>query len=82
MKVKRLIILLTILGVIGFTTMAHAEWHFGIGTGPQRLSIDGDIGLNTALGAVELDVDFDASDMSDMTENALGLGGYATNGSG
>ena len=60
MKGKRLVGLLAILGVMGFSTLAHAEWNFGIGTGPQRLSIDGDIGINTALGAVELDIDFDA----------------------
>jgi hypothetical protein len=80
LKGKQLLAILSIVGVMGFSSMAYAEWNFGIGTGPQRLSIDGDIGMNTALGAVELDVDIDADDMDDMTDNAFGLGGYATDG--
>ena len=80
MKSKQLLALLSIFGIMSFSTMAYAEWNFGIGTGPQLLSVSGDVGINTALGDVELDVDLDMDDISDMTESALGLGGYATDG--
>jgi hypothetical protein len=54
------------------------KWNFGIGTGPQWLAIKGDVGINTALGDVELDVDLDAEDIKEVTKSAIGLGGYAT----
>jgi hypothetical protein len=60
--------------------VAHAEWYFGIGTGPQLLNVEGDIGMNTALGPVDLDVDLDPEDISDLTKTAFGLGGYVTDG--
>jgi len=80
MKGKQLLTVLSIVVVMGFSSMAFAEWHFGIGTGPQLLNVEGDIGMNTALGAVELDVDLDPDDIADLTDTALGLGGYATDG--
>ena len=80
MKSKKLLALLSVLGVMGFSTMAHAEWHFGLGTGPQLLNVKGTQGINTARGAVEIDVDLDPDDLADVTESAIGLGGYATDG--
>lgn len=61
-----------------FIGIAHAEWNFGIGTGPQMLDVNGDMGMDTALGAVEIDVDLNPGDMSDRTKSAFGFGGYAT----
>jgi len=80
MKGKQLLALLFIAVVMGFSSRAFAEWNFGIGTGPQLLKVKGDIGMNTALGAVELDVDLDPDDIADLTNTAFGLGGYATDG--
>ena len=66
--------------VLALSTLAHAEWHFGIGTGPQLLAIDGEAGLDTAVAPVQLGVDFDFEDMSDFTDAVFGFGGYATDG--
>lgn len=76
--------------VTGFTlclllvaSVASAEWHYGIGTGLMRLNAKGDQGLNIAagdIGPVQLDVDLDPDDFSDLMESAFGLGGYATDG--
>lgn len=80
MRDKWFVGLLAVTLSIGIASTACAEWKFGLGTGPQRLSISGDAGFGTFLGPVDLDVDISASDIGDMTDNALGLGGYATNG--
>jgi len=80
MKSKYLVSLVFMGGLLALSTTATAEWRFGLGTGPQRLSIDGDVGVGTALGPVDLSVNIDADDIRDMTDNAFGLGGYATNG--
>jgi hypothetical protein len=64
--------------------VAHADWSFGIGTGIFRVNYDGDLGFNTSIDdvdtPVELDVDLDADDVSDVMETAFGFGGYATDG--
>jgi len=80
MKAKQLWVLFAVLGIMSYSTVAQAKWHFGIGTGPQLLNVSGDVGMNTALGAVQLDVDLDPDDIADVTKSAIGLGGYATNG--
>jgi hypothetical protein len=80
MKGKKVLALLSILGVMGFSTIAHAKWDFGIGTGPQLLKVKGDAGMNTALGPVEIEVDLDFDDIADLIDSALGFGGYATDG--
>jgi hypothetical protein len=74
------ITMLSVLMVISFTSVSYAEWSYGIGTGIFRLNIDGDVGVQTRLGAVELEVDLDADDISDLMESAFGFGGYATDG--
>lgn len=78
MKRKSLLALLSFLGIMSFSTIAYAEWNLGIGTGPQWLAVSGDVGINTVLGDVELDVDLDAKDIKDVTKSAIGLGGYVT----
>lgn len=82
MKAKKWLAVLCVLGVvISYSTMANAEWHFGIGTGLFRLNMDGDIALNTDVrGTVEFDVDLDADDIDDLMESAFGFAGYATDG--
>jgi hypothetical protein len=60
---------------------AHAEWHFGIGTGMARWTYDGDIGFNTSLaGPVEAEVDLKPEDFDDLMQSAVGFAGFATNG--
>jgi len=63
---------------ISLSGVAHADWSFGIGTGIFLLNVEGDMGLDTASGPVELDVDLDPSDIMDVAETMFGFGGYAT----
>ena len=72
--------MLSVLMVISFTSVSYAEWSYGIGTGLLRLNIDGDVGLNTIQGDVQMGVDLDADDISDLMESAFGFSGYATDG--
>ena len=81
--VKHFLVLSTFSLIIGLAAPVHAEWHFGIGTGPMRLNSKGDQGFNIAIGGVgpvEFDVDLAPDDFDDLTSSALGLGGYATDG--
>lgn len=65
----------------GLASTASAQWNYGIGTGIFRMNIDGDIGLHTDIaGPVQLEVDLEPDDISDLMESAIGFGGYATNG--
>ena len=82
MKARRFFLTVVfMLGVMSFSTAAYAEWHFGIGTGLFFLHAEGDEGFHTNIaGPVELDVDLDPDDFSDLAESAFGLGGYATDG--
>jgi len=82
MKTNKSWIVLIVLAVMGFSTMAHAEWHFGIGTGLFFLNAEGTEGFHSIVldRAVELDLDMDPDDFSDVTDTAFGLGGYATDG--
>ena len=75
---KLLTVFFTILTFLSFTTLSHAEWNFGIGTGPQLLAIKGETGFDTAIAPVQLNNDYDFEDMSDFTDAAIGFGGYAT----
>jgi len=60
---------------------AQKKWYLGIGTGLTRAHAQGDQGFNTVLfGPIEFEVDMDPSDFGDFTQSAVGLGGYATNG--
>lgn len=79
---KRLFHLFFILSLLmGFSSSALAEWHFGIGTGFAALSVDGDQGLHTNLaGPVQFKVDLTPEDVMDYMAAGAGLGGYATDG--
>jgi hypothetical protein len=74
------LILLNLLIAISFCSVSYADWSFGIGTGIFGLNIDGDVGMDTIAGPVEIEVDLDAGDTMDLLESAFGLGGYATDG--
>jgi hypothetical protein len=76
---KRLVITLFVLGLMSFTSNAQAEWNFGIGTGPQFLAVKGDVGMNTVVAPIQLDIDFSFSDIANATDSVFGFGGYATN---
>ncbi len=70
-----------ILGMIFSTSLlAEGGWKHGIGTGFYTLNIDGDLGLNTALGAVKADASMDFDEVREVLESALGLGGYSAGG--
>jgi hypothetical protein len=73
---------LVIVSVLLYAPSAMADWNFGLGTGPAMLAIEGDVGFDSVLagGAITLDLDLEASDMSDMIDSAIGFGGYATDG--
>lgn len=81
MKAKHLWFI-TIIFICAISTSAYAEWNFGIGTGPAMLAVEGDLGIDSTLagGPVDLDLDVDANDISDLTDSALGFGSYATDG--
>lgn len=71
------------LAASSLLSVAHAEWNYGVGTGPVLLNAKGDEGFNLGIGGigpVTLDVDLEPDDFSDAAETMLGLGGYATNG--
>ncbi len=74
--------LVSTLVLVALSTSVQAQdWRYGIGTGPQALAVDGDMGFNTTtFGPVEFSIDLDAEETSDMLESAFGLGGYASNG--
>jgi hypothetical protein len=74
------IILLNLLIAISFCSVSYADWSFGIGTGIFGLNIDGDVGMDTIAGPVEIEVDLEAGDTMDLMESGFGLGGYATDG--
>ncbi|WP_300455538.1 hypothetical protein [Desulfobacula sp.] len=81
MKVKHLWFI-TIIVICAISTSAYAGWNFGLGTGPTLMAIEGDIGLDSTLagGPVDLNLDEDASDMSDLIDSAFGFSSYATDG--
>ena len=66
--------------MLSFSSAAHAEWNFGMGTGIQALNTDGVMGFDSAFGSVEVPIDMDADDIFDSMESAFGLNGYAANG--
>jgi len=55
-------------------------WIFGIGTGPQRLNVEGDVGFTSARGAERASVDLSPEDISDLMESAIGFQAYAARG--
>lgn len=79
---KTFVLIVLILLLTAPVTSAFAEWHFGIGTGPQLLKVDGDMGFNTNIaGPVKFSVKLEPDDVADLTNTAFGFGGYATDGS-
>lgn len=69
------------LGIsLAVSSVAHAEWFYGIGTGLSMMNINGQQGFNTIAGPVKYDVKLDPEDFSDITKSAFGFGGYATDG--
>jgi hypothetical protein len=82
MKAMRIALVAVALTVI-FAPAALAEedeWQFGIGTGFFGLNIDGDVGITTALGPVDLDASMTGDEVRDLLESAFGFGGFAAKG--
>ena len=72
---------IVLMTLILASSAAHAEWHFGIGTGLSFNNIDGKQGFTSALaGPIKYDVELDPGDFNDLTKTAFGFGGYATDG--
>jgi len=70
-----------ILSFIFSGSLMADDWQHGIGTGFFALNLDGTAGLNTAaLGPVQLDLELDTSEISDVLETAFGIGGFSKNG--
>jgi hypothetical protein len=81
MKTKNIIVLISVFLIVSFSSAAHAEWNYGIGTGITRMNAKGDQGINVTLlglGPVEFDVDLDPEDFDDLMKSAFGIGGYFT----
>ena len=80
-KQSTFILFVSLMTLIFFTSAAHAEWFFGIGTGLSLMNVDGEQGFNTELvGPVKYDVELNPKDFNDLTKSAFGFGGYATDG--
>jgi hypothetical protein len=80
-KKTTLFALMFVLCMVSYSVTAHAEWNFGLGTGPFLLNVKGDQGFHTDIvGPITWDVDLDNEDMKDLMDSAIGLGGYATDG--
>jgi len=81
---KRATVLALLVAAVGLffggDARAQEEWKFGIGTGIQSFSLDGDIGFATPGGGVIFDVDLDNSDTSDLVESGFGVGGFVSKG--
>jgi len=80
---KNIIKTVIILFVAMFSShvFAEDEWRHGIGTGLFALNLDGDLGMNTTLfGPVQIDVDLSTSEISDVMETGLGVGGFSAKG--
>ncbi len=81
MKKTTLLVLMFVLCMVSYSVTAHAEWNFGLGTGPFLLNVKGDQGFHTDIaGPLTWDVDLDNEDMKDLRDSAIGFGGYATDG--
>ena len=65
---------------LGQSALAQDEWKFGIGTGFQSFSLDGDVGFPVLPAGTIIDVDLDNSDTSDLLDSAFGFGGFAAKG--
>ncbi len=82
-NLKSLLLALSLLLVMGFSSAAQAEWHHGIGTGFGARNYDGDIEFYVS-GApndtVKLEVELEPDDFTDMMESAIGFAGYSTDG--
>ena len=76
MKNRKALSIMLMVVLLCFSSMAYAEWNFGIGTGPQIIGVDGDV----VFGTAKLDMNSSSSDIGDIGQNMLGLTGYATDG--
>jgi hypothetical protein len=79
MKLNTKIVLASVLLLLIAAPAARAgdEWKFGVGTGFFALNLDGDVGLDTVGGPLEISIDLDNSDVADLVESAFGLSGFA-----
>jgi len=83
MKTKKMYVIMALVCILGFAPAAHAEWHFGIGTGLGAMSVEGDMGFNVELGdigPVKMKLDMSPSDIMDYMDSAFGLGVFASDG--
>jgi hypothetical protein len=81
MNFKYLHVIISVLLMVSFSSVAYAEWNYGIGTGLKRMNAKGDQGINVnlaSLGPVEFEVDLDPDDFDDLMKTAYGFGGYFT----
>jgi len=78
-KIQKILFTVVIAACSG-SVQAQGDWHHGIGTGFYTLNIDGDLGLNTALGAVKADASMNFDEVSEVLASAFGLGGYSASG--
>ena len=73
--------ILLFIALFASHVFAQDEWRHGIGTGLFALNLDGDQGMNTTLfGPVQIDVDLNTDEISDLVETAFGIGGFSAKG--
>ncbi len=61
-------------------TQQGGEWVFGIGTGPQLLNAEGDVGFTSARGAERGSINLSPGDFNDLMESAFGFHSFAARG--
>jgi len=81
LKKSHQVLLMSLIAPFFFTSVAYAEWNYGIGTGLSWSRTKGEQGFQVPnVGPIKFDVDLDPSDFNDITKTAIGFFGYAANG--
>jgi hypothetical protein len=80
---KKSILVMVLVCILGFAATARAEWHFGLGTGLTAMRAEGDMGFNVAfggIGPVTTELSLEPSDVAEYMKTAFGFAGLASDG--
>lgn len=80
-SIKTTVLILFTVFLIDVPLASADDLYWGIGTGLVRQNAEGDQGLNiNQFGPLIAPIDLSPDDFADITESAIGFGGYFTNG--
>ena len=80
---KKSILIMVLVGILGFASAASAGWHFGLGTALTANRAEGDMGFNLAfnnIGPVTTKLTLEPSDIAEYMKTAFGFAGLASDG--